>query len=387
MTAPEAPPAVSVKVVLVTHYYPAHGGGVEKVAEQLAVRLAGDGIDITWCASGMDAPPNLAGVRTLPMRALNMVERATGFPYPLWSIASLGRLARLVKRADAVHVHDGIYFGSFAASALAKWYRRRLVVTQHIGAVPLKPPLSWALALVNRMAARFVLGRADAVAFISPAVQRHFEALVGRPSTFHYVANGVDTATFHPVVDEPQALRTRHGFDPRRPLLLFVGRFVPKKRLHIVREIALQRPNWQWCVVGQGPEDPTRWGLPNVDVRAPMPQTSLADLYRAADLLVLPSEGEGFPLVVQEAMACGLPACITADVAAGSTVPPHLYVELPSGADQPRQGAEVIERWLRDTSCDRQSQRHACASFAAAAWSWAAAARAHAAWLGAPAER
>jgi glycosyltransferase involved in cell wall biosynthesis len=43
--------------------------------------------------------------------------------------------------------------------------------------------------------------------------------------------------------------------------------------------------------------------------------SGLADLYRASDVFVLASEREGFPLVIQEAVSCGVPVVCSADVA------------------------------------------------------------------------
>src|SRR6202008_680383 len=57
---------------------------------------------------------------------------------------------------------------------------------------------------------------------------------------------------------------------------------------------------------GSGPLDPSVWGLPNVRVYSALSGSTLVPLYRASDVLLLPSVGEGFPLVVQEALACGL---------------------------------------------------------------------------------
>src|SRR5947209_2106475 len=168
-----------MRSVLVTHFYPAHGGGVERVAEQLAARMAASGAQIVWCASDTDATPSLPGVQCEPMATFNAIERASGFPYPLWSLRSLVHLARLVRAADAVHVHDCIYAGSLAGAWLARRHAKRLLVTQHIGTVPLPRVLAAVLGCANRLGARSVLRRADGVAFISPQVLRYFELLAG----------------------------------------------------------------------------------------------------------------------------------------------------------------------------------------------------------------
>lgn len=319
-----------MKVALVTHFYPAHGGGIELVAQQLARRLAANhACEIVWCASDTDLPPDLPGIQAQPMRTWNAIERLTGMPYPLWSLGALRRLAHAIRDADAVHVHDCVYQGSLVAATLARWYDKRLVVTQHIGQVPIRNPLlRFALAVANRVGGWLVLRRAQAVVFISPVVKAYFEGLLGSRPEFAFVPNGVDTTVFSPGELPQDELRGRLGLDPARPLLLFVGRFVPKKRLPVVRALAVARPDWQWCVVGKGPEEPRSWRLANVEVREQIDHAALADYYRAADLLVLPSEGEGFPLVVQEAMACGLPVCCSREVASAGALSDQVWAEI-----------------------------------------------------------
>lgn len=371
-----------MRLVLVTHFYPAHGGGVEKVAAQLASRMANTGVDVIWCASDVDAAPVVPGVRCEPMRSFNGVERLTGFPYPLWSPASWWRLACIVRGANAVHVHDCIYASSLVAAVFAHWYGKPLIVTQHIGLVPLPRLLRPVLALVNRLGARLVLRGARGVAFISPLVRGHFETLCGQRPQFHDVANGVDHDVFAPARGSPAGRRAALGFEAAAPLLLFVGRFASKKRLPLVRAMAAARPQWQWCVIGHGPERPEDWGLANVRVLPPMTQPELAAYYQAADLLTLPSEGEGFPLVVQEAMACGLPACITAEVAAGGAMPADLWVELPEiDGETARRGVLAIEAFLATSQEHRQARRDACAAHAARHWNWDAAVLAHLSWV------
>jgi glycosyltransferase involved in cell wall biosynthesis len=95
-----------------------------------------------------------------------------------------------------------------------------------------------------------------------------------------------------------------------RKIAVFAGRFVENKGLYDIRAIAASLPSVLFVMCGSGPMNPSDWGLTNVSVRGPMSSTDLRELFRASDFLLLPSTEGGFPLVVPEAMACGLPCCI-----------------------------------------------------------------------------
>jgi glycosyltransferase involved in cell wall biosynthesis len=95
-----------------------------------------------------------------------------------------------------------------------------------------------------------------------------------------------------------------------------VGRFVEKKGLHLIERLARRRTDLTFILAGWGPIDPGAWRLPNVHVRSGLQGPSLVPLYQSSDVFILPSIGEGLPLVLQEALACGLPVICGQETAA-----------------------------------------------------------------------
>jgi glycosyltransferase involved in cell wall biosynthesis len=355
-----------MRVLLVTHYYPEHRSGVEIVAGDLARRLAQRGADIEWAASDGEPGQGPDGIRRLPARAWNISEKRFGVPYPVWGPAALARLGRAVQRCDVVHLHDALYLGNIAAYLHARRWRKPVVVTQHVGAIPYSSRLlRCLLGTANRALGRLVLGGADRCVFISNRVREYFVRRLRFRRPPLYWPNGVDTSVFHPGATDRKAVRMRLGLPEDRLVLLFVGRFVEKKGLRFLHTLAHELPDFHWVFIGWGPENPADWGLPQVSCVGSLPQTAIADYYRASDLLVLPSVGEGFPLVVQEAMACGLPAFISTETIAGA---PGVADVLYHADLRPEAWMEVLRRIARDPVELRQ-RRQQVADFARC-WDW-----------------
>jgi glycosyltransferase involved in cell wall biosynthesis len=206
-------------------------------------------------------------------------------------------------------LHDCLYISNIAAYLFARVRGIPVIVIQHIGLVPYRNPiLRGIMALANRIIARPMLASASQVVFISENTRDYFRSVrFSKPAVT--VFNGVNCETFRPLREsEPKAeVRAQFGLPADATVALFVGRFVPKKGLNILREMATREPGIIWAFAGSGQLDPAGWGLDNVRVYSNLRNHGLADLYRACDILVLPSTGEGFPLVLQEALASGLP--------------------------------------------------------------------------------
>ncbi len=332
-----------VRLLTVSNFFDSHRGGLEIVAGRLARELAGRGFAVTWLASDTTPAPEDARLRCVAARVWNIAERRLGVPWPVLSPGSIARLWREVREADAVLLHDALYMASVVTFLAAKAHRRPLVIIQHIGQIPYRNPLLRGLmALANRIVARPVLSGADQVVFISEFVRAYF-ARLGFRSPPRLIFNGVDTEVFRPACGEERAA-ARARFGLAGPTALFVGRFVEKKGVEILRRTAATaRPDVTFAFAGWGVIDPAGWGLANVRVFSNLAGAGLADLYRAADLFVLPSQGEGFPLVVQEALACGLPVVCGAESTGADAEAAALLrgVEV-EGADQDQAAAAVL---------------------------------------------
>jgi glycosyltransferase involved in cell wall biosynthesis len=372
-----------MKILLVTHYYTGHGGGIEVVAHQLAYRLAADfGHKIVWAASDeTDKPGCKAPYDTAPMGVFNWTEEKLGVPYPLWGPRALARMARLIRNSDLLHLHDSLYMGNVVAMCFAKRSRKPVVLTQHIAEVPYtRSTLNTIIRLAYATIGRFMLEGADQVVFVSRRVLGHFAKRIRFRSEPFYIPNGVDTALFFPVGEEGQKrLRYELDWPIDQPVRLFVGRFVEKKGLQVLRNLAQRRPDELWVLAGNGPINPGSWGLPNVRVYQGRSETTLAPLYQAADLLVLPSVGEGFPLVVQEAMACGTPVLTNAETLGGDERFASVIDASPIDPMDPDRACEAFMMQLESRSAeqDKKSRRNMVAAFAREQWSWDKAAQAY----------
>ncbi len=361
-------------ILLVTHFFPAHGGGIELVAGQLMQALAGGSFRLTWFAGDCDASPaDRDNLQIEPVWCWNIIERRFGIPLPIWAPRGFYRLWKCVGTCDLVHIHDYLYPGNIAAFVFARLRGKPVMVTQHIGEIPFNNRfLRRLVGGLNRSLGRLMLGGADRVVFVSNTVRGYFSQFTTFKQTPTLIANGLDNMLFTPALPPTRSvLRERLHLAANQQLFLFVGRFVEKKGLHILHALATVFQQHHWVFVGRGPLDPTSWGLPNVTVFPLLTQTEIVPIYQAADLLVLPSKGEGFPLVVQESMACGTPAMVGVDTAGAlPCLKDHVYSADAATGDAISSWSSALGNFVGQDGNTRAAMRQRVAQLAAEQWSW-----------------
>lgn len=155
--------------------------------------------------------------------------------------------------------------------------------------------------------------RAALCAAVSTALGDRFAVVTGLPrARITDVRNGVDLERFRP--GDAAAARAQLGLPASGRLLLGVGRLVAGKGFHLAAAALSQLPaDVQLVLVGDGPDRAriAELGGARVHFLGPLPPAQVAVACRAADALVLPSEREGWPNVVTEALASGLPVVAT----------------------------------------------------------------------------
>ncbi|MGJ7441120.1 D-inositol-3-phosphate glycosyltransferase [Aquipuribacter sp. MA13-6] len=211
---------------------------------------------------------------------------------------------------------------------------------------------------VVRAADRLVANTDDEAADLG----RHYDA---DPAHVGTVPPGVDLQLFRP--GDRRAARARLGLPADADVLLFVGRIQPLKAPDVLvaaaaRLRADRGPSARPLVVvvlggpsGSGLARPTALleqaaalGLDDVLItRPPVPRAELADWYRAADLVTVPSYNESFGLVALEAQACGTPVVAAAVGGLRAAVRDGVSGVLVQGHD-PQRWADTIGPLLAD---------------------------------------
>lgn len=365
-----------MKFLMATHYFDSHQGGIELVAENLFRGLIRRQCEVVWAAANVSATPAEGAYgRALPLKTWNIVEATTGLPFPVPGIGALKDLCSHVGRADIVLLHDCLYLSNIAAFLCARIRHVPVMIVQHIGTVPYRNVLLKSIMkLSNVLVTRPMLASAEQVIFIGRNTAHYFDSVDFRnPPAL--VFNGVDTEMFRPLGEgeNKEAIRDSLGLPREGRVALFVGRFVEKKGISVMKHMVDQRPEWTWAFAGRGPLDPGSWKAPNVRVFSSLRGSSMAALYRASDLLVLPSIGEGFPLVIQEALASGLPVVCGAETLEADPEIGTIARGAPiyAGDDDrtAREFLSVIDKAL-DPGSESTGKSEARRAFAALRYSW-----------------
>ena len=300
--------------ILTREYPPEVYGGAGVHVEYLTQKLARH-IDVQVHCFGAPRSSPLVAAAYQPWEALQ-----GGRPEDA-ALAAMSvdlAMARGLEGVDLVHSHT--WYANLAGHLAKLVWDVPHVCTSH-SLEPLRPwkaeQLGGGYAL-SLFCERTALLSADAVIAVSEAMRRDLLACYPAvdPGRVHTIHNGIDAGAYVP--DHDDAALVRHGIDPGRPLIVFVGRIARQKGIdHLLRAAPQIDRAAQLVLIASAPDTPeiaaeTRGlrdaaqaaGASLVWIEEMVPRPELIQVLSHATAFVCPSIYEPFGLVNLEAMAC-----------------------------------------------------------------------------------
>lgn len=294
---------------------PSREGGVEIVVEELCARMVQRGHSVT-CYNRRGRHIGGREFNTVCLKEYRGIRLRSVFTVDIRGIAAMTSSFFASIRAafgpyDVIHYHAE---GPCAMIWLPRLFGKRCVATIH-GLDHRRAKwgrfAKWYLRLGGRCAAKY----ADALIVLSEGVQRYFKETYNRDAIL--IPNGVN----RPERLEPALIREKFGLE-KGDYVLYLGRLVPEKGLRTLIEAFRSVRTDKKLVIAGGGSDTDGFvaeikalaaGDERIRFTGFVQGPLLRELYSNAYLYTLPSELEGMPLSLMEAMSYGN-CCLTSDI-------------------------------------------------------------------------
>ena len=301
---------VKVKIAMLGHKrIPSREGGVEIVVEELATRMVEKkNVVVVYNRKGKNVQDKNADKDKKKLKEYKGVKIKTiptinkkGIDALLYSF--FASIAVAFKKYDVIHYHAE---GPCAMLWIPKIFRKKIVVTIH--------GLDWQRSKWGGFATKYIkfgekmaVKYAEKIIVLSKGVQKYFKDTYNRDTVF--IPNGVNK----PEIRKSNIIKEKYGLD-KNDYILFLARIVPEKGLHYLIE-AFKQLNTNKKLVIAGGASHTNEYLEKIkeivkdDNRIIMTGfvqgQELEELYSNCYLYCLPSDIEGMPLSLLEAMSYG----------------------------------------------------------------------------------
>ena len=334
-------------------FIPSRDGGVEVVVSNLAPHLAEIGYDVTCYNRTNRQCRELrkTGELMREYRGVHLVWTPTVDRRGLAAMTSsvIATVMAAFSRFDLVHYHTE---GPCVLCWLPRLFGKKVVVTVH--------GLDHQRQKWGRFASAYILWgekaavrHADSIIVLSKGVKDYFLEKYGRETVM--IPNGIDPAEIRPACEI-----TRQFGLASREYILFLGRLVPEKGIHYLIEAYQKLKTDKKLVIVGGTSDTDEYVRRLYDMAGDSPSILFTgfqqgpvaeELFSNAYLYVLPSDLEGMPLSLLEAMNYGC-CCVTSDIGECADVMDGCGFTFPKGDE------EALRQTLQDL-CDHPEKAEA----------------------------